>query len=121
MELIDQLTKTLGISEAQAQGGAGLIFKQAKEKLSNQDFTKISGAVPGIDGFIKAAPSSGGGVLGGVTKMFGGGGSLAGLAGGFSKLGLDSGMIGKFIPIILSFVQSKGGDGVKSLLENVLK
>jgi hypothetical protein len=53
--------------------------------------------------------------------MFGGGSGLAGLAGGFSKLGLDSGMIGKFLPIILSFVQSKGGGGVKTILEKVLK
>jgi len=48
-------------------------------------------------------------------------GNLASLAGGFSKLGLDSGMIGKFIPIILSFAQSKGGDVVKKLLEKALK
>jgi hypothetical protein len=30
-------------------------------------------------------------------------------------------MIGKFIPIILSFAQSKGGDVVKSLLQKALK
>jgi hypothetical protein len=40
-ELIDQLTKTLGVSETQSQGGAHLIFKQAKEKLSGEDFTKV--------------------------------------------------------------------------------
>lgn len=53
--------------------------------------------------------------------MLGGVGGLANLAGGFSKLGLDSGMIGKFVPIILSFVQSKGGDAIKGILEKVLK
>jgi hypothetical protein len=30
-------------------------------------------------------------------------------------------MIGKFLPIILSFVQSKGGDQVKAILQKVLK
>jgi hypothetical protein len=34
---------------------------------------------------------------------------------------MDSGMVGKFIPIVLSFVQAKGGGGVKDLLEKVLK
>jgi hypothetical protein len=121
MELIDQLSKNLGVSETQAQGGAGLLFKQAKEKLGGDDFSKVSAAVPGLDSLISAAPASGGGMMGGITKMFGGAGGIAGLAGGFSKLGLDSGMIGKFVPIILSFVQSKGGDGVKSILEKVLK
>ena len=119
MELVDQLTKNLGVSEAQAQGGAGLLFKLAKEKLSGGDFGKVAGAVPGIDKLIGAAPS--GGILGGLGKMFGGVSGLAGLAGGFSKLGLDSGMISKFIPIILSFVQSKGGDAVKGILQNALK
>jgi hypothetical protein len=120
VELVDVLTKNLGVSETQAQGGAGLLFKLAKDKLGKGDFSKVSSAVPGIDGLISAAPGSGG-ILGGVGKMFGGGGGLASLAGGFSKLGLDSGMIGKFIPIILSFVQSKGGEGVKGLLEKVFK
>lgn len=121
MELVDQLTKNLGVSEAQAQGGAGLLFKQAKSKLSGDEFSQVSAAVPGVDSLINAAPGSGGSMLGGVSKMLGGGGGLASLAGGFSKLGLDSSMIGKFIPIILSFVQSKGGDGVKSILEKALK
>ncbi|MFA5451066.1 MAG: DUF2780 domain-containing protein [Dehalococcoidales bacterium] len=121
MELIEQLTKQLGVSEAQAQGGAGLLFKQAKSKLSGEEFTKVSNAVPGIENLISAAPASGGGMLGSVSKMMGGGSSLAGLAGGFTKLGLGGGMIGKFIPIILSFVQSKGGEGVKGILEKVLK
>lgn len=120
MELVELLTKNLGVNEEQAKGGAGLIFKQAKEQLGGEDFSKVSASVPGVENLISAAPASGGGLLGGVGKMFGGGG-LAGLAGGFSKLGLDGGMIGKFVPVILSFVQSKGGDGVKAILEKVLK
>jgi hypothetical protein len=121
MELVDLLTKNLGVSETQAQGGAGLLFKLAKAKLGGTDFSKVSAAVPGIDSLIGAAPTGGGGMLGGLAKLFGGGGGLAGLAGGFSKLGLDKSMISKFIPIILSFVQSKGGAGVKTLLEKALK
>ncbi len=121
MELTDLLTKQLGVKEAQAQGGAGLLFKLAKDKLGAGDFSKVSSAVPGMDGLLAAAPSGGGGMLGGLGKMFGGGGGLAGVAGGFSKLGLDSGMVAKFVPIILQFVQSKGGDGAKGLLEKALK
>ena len=121
MELVDLLTKNLGVTEAQAQGGSGLIFKQAKEKLSAGDYSKVAAAVPGIDSLIGAAPADGGGMLGGIGKMLGGGGGLASLAGGFSKLGLSADMVGKFVPVILSFVQSKGGDQVKGILEKVLK
>jgi hypothetical protein len=127
MELIEQLVKNLGVSEDAAKGGSGLIFKMAQEKLGSGDFSKVADALPGIDGLMKSAPESGG-MLGGIGKLasgLGGGagqlGSLASLAGGFSKLGLDSGMIGKFIPIILSFAQSKGGDVVMKLLQKALK
>ena len=34
MELIDQLTSNLGVNETQAKGGAGLLFKLAKDGLS---------------------------------------------------------------------------------------
>jgi hypothetical protein len=130
MELVDLLTKNLGINEAQASGGAGLLFKQAQEQLGGGDFAKVSATVPGIEGLIGSAPAGGAGIsgLGGLGQMasglggaMGGLGSLANLAGGFSKLGLNSSMLGKFIPIILSFVQGKGGDGVKSILEKALK
>ena len=127
MELIEQLVKNLGVSEGAAKGGSGLLFNMAKEKLGAGDFGKIAAIVPGISDMMKSAPASGG-ILGGLGKVasgFGGSasqlGSLASLAGGFSKLGLDNGMIGKFIPIILSFVQSKGGDVARALLEKALK
>jgi len=45
----------------------------------------------------------------------------ASLAGAFKGLGLESNMVGKFIPIIISFVQSKGGDSAKKILEDVLR
>ena len=126
MELIDLLTNTLGVNADQATGGAGLLFKLAKEKLGDTDFSQISHHVPGVNELIESAPESGGiaGALGGLASALGGSGSelgnLASLAGGFSKLELDSGMIGKFIPVILSFVESKGGGAVKGLLEQAL-
>jgi hypothetical protein len=127
MELVEQLVKNLGVSEDAAKGGSGLIFNMVKEKLGTGDFSKVASALPGINDLMKSAPESGG-VLGGIGKLasgLGGGagqlGNLASLAGGFSKLGLDSGMIGKFLPIILAFAQSKGGDAVKALLAKALK
>ena len=118
MELIDQLTKNLGVNENQAKGGAGMLFNLAKQKLGSADFSKVSSAVPDVDSLMSAAPASGGGFF---SKLFGGGGGLAGLAGGFSKLGMDSSMIGKFVPIVLSFVKGKGGDAAGGLLEKVFK
>jgi hypothetical protein len=132
MELIQQLIGNLGINEGQAKGGAGLLFNLAKEKLDAGEFQQIANAVPGMTDLLKAAPEPGGGMMGALGSMasaFGGGlggkmeglGNLANLAGGFSQLGLSADMIGKFVPVVLSFVQSQGGESLKGLLEKVLK
>ena len=49
MELTDILTKSLGVSQNQAQGGAGLLFKLAKDKLGAGDSSKVASAVPGVE------------------------------------------------------------------------
>ena len=127
MELIQMIVQQLGVSDEQATGGAGLLFKLAQEKLSSGDFSQVRDAVPGIEDLISSAPQAGGlaGALGGLASSFGGGGAqlagLAELAGGFKNLDLDSDMIGKFIPVVLSFVQAKGGDTLKQVLAKVLQ
>lgn len=128
MELVSLLVESLGVSEEQAKGGAGLLLKLAQDKLGGGEFAQIAENVSGIEDMLTAAPDEGGGGLmgavGGLMSSFGGGvgnlGALASLAGGFDKLGLDSGMIGKFVPILLDFVRDRGGDGVADLLGKVL-
>ncbi len=137
MDLINQLTQQLGINQQQASGGLGLLMGMAKEKLGG-DFGALAQHVPGIEGLISSAPKPDagaavggglGGALGAVGGLLGGKaggalgqlGSFAALAGGFKQLGLDSSMIGKFAPIITTFLQSKGGDVAKGLIERVTK
>ncbi len=128
MELIQHLTSNLEVDESQAKGGAGLIFHLAQQQLGDSEFAQVANAIPGIGNLIDEAPAAGGGLagaIGGLAGAFGGGGSkvagLAALAGGFSQLGLNPAMVSQFAPIILSFVQDKGGDGVKDILAQVLK
>lgn len=127
MDLVNLLVSNLGISEAQAKGGAGLLFKLAQDKLSSGDFAQVADNVSGIGDMMEAAPSAGSGglmgAIGGLVSSLGGGaGKLAGLAslsGGFEKLGLDVGMVGKFVPIVLDFVRNQGGEGVAQILEQL--
>lgn len=139
MELIEQLVSSLNINEGQAKGGAGLLFNLAKDKLGAGEFQQLADRVPEVKNLLGAAPapstaaSAGGGMmgaLGGLASSLGAGGlgekmggleNLANLASGFSQLGLSPDMIGKFLPIVLSFVQNQGGDSMKGLLEKVLK
>ncbi len=129
-ELVSMLVSKLGVNQGQAQGGTGLILNLLKEKLGNEDFSQVSQSIPGIADLLKAAPKQGdagsGGVLGMVGKLagtFGGGselGQLASLAGGFEKLGLKPEMISKFLPLIMAFVEKKGGSGAADLIKNAL-
>ena len=117
-ELVGNLTKGLSITPQQATGGAGALFSVAKSRLSPADFGKIAAVVPGMDSFLKAAPSTGGGMTG---KLLGNAGGLASSAMAFQKLGLSPDMVGKFVPILTSFLQAKGGANVASLLSGALR
>lgn len=124
-ELVQQLVSAIGVNEEQAQGGAGLLLNLVKDKLSSDDFSKVAEAIPGVEGLLEAAPEGGGGLLGAITNMIpglGGGalGDLAGLASGFSKLGLDADMVAKFAPLVIGFIQEQGGEGVAGLVKKAL-
>lgn len=127
MDLVGLLTKNLGVTNPQAEGGAGAIFNSAAQRMSVEDFAKVSDAMPEVSPLRAAAPSidTGSGTIGGLTSMLGKGGggtaSIAELAGSFAKLGLSSDMVGKFIPIVLDYAQAKGGDEIASLLKMALQ
>jgi hypothetical protein len=58
--LTNTLTSKLGISESQASAALGSVLGLAKGKLSPDDYAKLSGAIPGADKFLAAAPGIGG-------------------------------------------------------------
>jgi hypothetical protein len=124
-ELIDQLTKNLGISDTQAEGGAAVLFKAAKDKIGGEEFSKLLGGVPGLSDLIKKAPTTSGGLggmLGGLANAMGGNaGLIATVVGGFGKLGLKADDAKKFVPVILDFLRTKVGPDVVSKLENTLR
>lgn len=130
-ELISQLVSNLGVTEKQATGGAGALFKLAQNALGN-DFTQVSDAIPGVTDMISKAPESDGIDFGNVASMalsaFGAGDSTAGKLGAmtsaiglFKELDLDSEMVAKFLPLVLDFAKSKGGEAVFDLLTKSFK
>ncbi len=125
--LINLLTSNLGVTQPQAEGGAGAIFGLAKQKMPTSDYAQLGQAIPSIDSLIQAAPKTDGlgSSLGGVTSLLGGSsgglGGLAALGGSFSQLGMSADMVTKFAPIILDYVKQKGGDGVMGMLQSVLQ
>jgi hypothetical protein len=124
-DLVDLLTKNLGVSGAQAEGGAAVLFKAAKDKLGNEQFDQLLGGVPGLGDLMQKAPASGGGfggLLGGLAGAMGGNaGLIATVVGGFGKLGLTTDHAKKFVPYILEFLKTKVGPDTVSQLEKTLR
>jgi len=123
-ELVGALAKELGSTPQQAEGAAGALFGLAKTKLSPGDWSQVAGAVPGMDGLLKAAPAaaaatggSGVGALAGAAGL----GGLSSVAGAFTKLGLKPEMALKAVPVLTNFVSKSGGPAVGQLLAGALK
>ena len=121
-DLVGRLSNELSITPAQASGGAGALFGLAKTRLSAAEFSKVAAAVPGMDGLLKAAPASTGfGGFSGLSDSFGNLSGMASVAGSFQKLGLSPDMISKFVPVVVNYVQSRGGTSTSALLTKVLQ
>jgi len=121
-DLIAVLSQQLKIDEKQAQGGAAILFKAAKDKLGAGEFSKMLGSVAGVEALVKKAPQSGGGLLGGLAALAGGNTALiANILSGFSKLNLSTDHAQKFVPIMLDFLRTKVGPDVVSRLEKTLR
>lgn len=125
-ELIDMLTGALGVNAGQAEGGAAVLFKAARDKLGEGEFSRLLGGLPGISDLLQKAPASGGGglggLLGGLASAVGGNAALIStVVGGFGKLGLTTEDAKRFVPVILDFLHRKVGPDVVSKLEKTLR
>ena len=123
--LIGLLTSQLGVSEGQAEGGAGTIFKMAKDGLSDQDYTSLLTNIPGLEKMISASPEpeEDSGLFGSISSMFGGSETLdkmSGLKSSFEKLGLSGEMVGQFLPIIYDYVKEKCGEKLMNSFKEAL-
>ncbi len=119
-DLIKELMKSADVTEKQAKGGAGALFEMAQEKLSKEDFVKVADAVPGMDDLLDAVPDVGGNtnVLGSIATTLTG---LPKVQAAFEKLGIGQDKVAVFMPIIVNYVEEKGGEAVGKLLDKAFK
>ena len=124
-DVINNLTTQLGIDENQAECGVGILLNYARQTLPGGDFTKVEEAFGGSAGtFISKAPT-GVGVTGGTPGTpggtTGGVGNAGYVTGGFQTLNIDPSTIVRFIPIVVDYVKSKGGDTVAGTFQGIFK
>ncbi len=125
--LVDTLVKQLGVTSAQAQGGSGILFQQAKNKMSASDFSQLSQSVPGMDGMLAAAPkaqptSATGNLLSGLAAVSGNSTltNASSLLNAFQQLDLSQGMMSQFTPVIVDYVKQNSGENMANLLKAAL-
>ncbi|WP_236166265.1 DUF2780 domain-containing protein [Pseudomonas juntendi] len=127
-DLLNTLGSQLNITPEQAVGGAGAMLGLARNSLSSEDYGQLTKAVPGLD-LLSGANALGG--LSGLGDLLGSNkGSQSALDkalgndvqnrsdldNAFKALGMDTGMIGQFAPLLLQYLGQQGIAG--SLLQN---
>jgi len=110
--LVSSLTSKLGVSPEQAVGGTGAMLGYAQNKLTPDQFSAVSNAIPGGSEITKAAAP----MLGGSPLQ-----SLADVQGIFSKLGMSPETVSKFAPILSDEVGKVAGPQVAGLLGGLFK
>lgn len=111
--LLGQLTKSLGVTSDQAEGGVGSMLTLAQEKLVAGDFDMIAAVIPGASKYMEKAKS-----LGAVAGPIG---NALGLQSSLGKLGINPATAAKFVPQVTQYVGKVGGKDVGALLSNALK
>jgi hypothetical protein len=125
--LVSLLTSQLGVTDTQAEGGAGALFRAAKANMKADDFTELSAKVPEASSLIDKAPvvsDKKQGMLAGAASLMGDTGEKINAATeiveSFKQLGLDSDMVEKFTPVVLDYVKEKAGEASMQLLQSAL-
>jgi len=110
-------------------GGAGAMLGLARNNLSSEDYGQLTKAVPGLD-LLAGASALGG--LSGLGDLLGKNSenpsalsnalgsnvqNRSDLDNAFKALGMDTGMIGQFAPLLLQYLGQQGIAG--ALLQNL--
>jgi hypothetical protein len=124
--LVKKLSKDLGVTKKQAEGGLVALLRAGQQNLSRKDFEAFLADVPGADKLLKNAPppSALSSLAGGLGSLLGGRsspGRWAGLAASFTELGVDLDTARKFGPIVIDYVRQHGGEDLVEKMREALK
>lgn len=130
LQLLPLLTKTLGVSNNQAEGGMGAILQVAKTLLSGTEYGSLVNAIPNVDSLLAAAPAlaqsskSQGGLLNSALDMASEYSETARtgsqLVSQFQSLGLKPDMIPKFSEVTSNYLKQSDNAGAGALLTTAI-
>ncbi|KXJ40318.1 MAG: hypothetical protein AXA67_10700 [Methylothermaceae bacteria B42] len=119
------LTNQLGVTPAQAAGGSGAIFQAAKARMAPSAFQTLTAKVPEVTQLLNQAPaaSSGSALSRGISALGGGNSSAATLlqlGQTFKSLNMSPDMVNQFVPVVVNYVKSQGGQALSNMLQTAL-
>jgi hypothetical protein len=148
-DLTNLLMSQIGVTQPQAEGGAGSIFQLAKSQMTMDNFQKLRAAIPGVDQYLGAAPpmalpcaaqaagsvpqtasapatgkdalvAKAGELLGQNSSLVGKFRAAEALAPAFDALGMKTTTMASFVPVVVDYVKSTGGKSVGKLLTRAI-
>lgn len=117
-ELTNLLVQQVGVTPAQAMGGAGALLQIAQTRMNPEVFAKLSQQLPDVQKLLSAVPTQSQSGLGGLA------GKLAGLSGDssissaltavsiFQQLGMKPETMQRFIPVVIEYVKGNTGTAI---------
>jgi len=125
-DLVKRLTKELGVTKKQAQGGLVALLRAGEQNMARREYEQFVADIPGADKLLKSAPppSTLSSLAGGLGSLFGGrssAGRWAGLAASFTELGVDIDTAKKFGPVVIDYVRHHGGENLVQQMRSALK
>lgn len=124
-DLLKRLTKELGVTRTQAEGGLVALLRAGKQNMTKRDFDQFVADIPGADKLLAKAPppSTLSSLAGGLGGLFGKNspGRWAGLAASFTELGVPMETAKKFGPIVIDYVAHHGGEDLVDKIRAALK
>lgn len=124
--LTELLVNRVGVTQAQAEGGAGALFQAAKAKMKPESFAQLEQSIPGIQSMLATVPtqpSKIGALAGGLSSLGIAGnssGELLAAAYAFQQQGMSPSLIQKFIPVVVEYVKSNSNGVLANTLSSAL-
>ncbi|WP_456450884.1 DUF2780 domain-containing protein [Hydrogenimonas sp.] len=96
--LLSALSGQLGVTPQQAAGGTAALMNAAAQSMPKTNYAELLKSVPGLSSIVQGNEA----LVTGAASMLGNS-DMVGSA--FKALGMDSGMISQFAPVILDYVK----------------
>lgn len=104
-QLVSTLQDQLGVTKTQAAGGTGALLQLAQSQLSGGSFGQVTDSVSGLSGLLGGGSGDSNSLLSSALSNVS---SMDGVEKAFSALGLQSGAVEQFAPIVLGFLKEQG-------------